>query len=132
MDFIPCEHREGDQCNHGRVHAPAVTPAWCERCLWRLLPNDGQRARPIPTSVEAVRPSLAPARRRSPEEEFPCSLRGEVRRLVSCSSCAFQKKLKVYACELHGECSFTAGPGVKVCDDSCSDRRPPVDSPAIT
>jgi hypothetical protein len=56
--------------------------------------------------------------------DLSCVHRGDVLRRVGCETCNGNTNLKVYACEVHGECSFAPKAGVKVCGARCAERAP--------
>ena len=44
-----------------------------------------------------------------------CSHRGESTRVVECKACKGTVKLKVFACDVHGECTLKKNVGLHVC-----------------
>jgi hypothetical protein len=50
-----------------------------------------------------------------PVYDGPCIHQGDVTRTELCRECKAEVKIKIFACELHGECTLKAGIGVKCC-----------------
>lgn len=70
----------------------------------------------------------APVDRECAGSFLDCTHRGDVTRLDGCESCGGNVRLKVYECQIHGECVIAAQPqGIKCCTD-CGDFTQPLPS----
>jgi hypothetical protein len=69
-------------------------------------------------------PGQQTGRRVNPAEHIPCWRQGDYLRKQTCASCCGTVRLKVFACDLHGECTVAKFLSGSACCRTCDDYEP--------
>lgn len=103
-------------CNSVKIIKPpeGVPPSVCKLC---------SLANHAPPELPAAPPAASSAA--AQVVDLRCRHRGDEVRQEQCDTCAGRVMIKIFACELHQQCSLVKQlDGVVKCE-TCSDRRPP-------
>ena len=100
-------------------------PGWCERHQCHKTLTQVRACRRLPGLFGLWEKGRGPGQSRAQPWRHvvtqPCTYRGGVLRTAECPTCQGRVEVKVFACELHSECTVVKSIDSTACCRACSD-----------